>query len=150
MLEAPQQVLAQRDRVLQRLQAERVLVHPRHAERRRDRAGRQHEVVVGQLFAVGGAQHAAREVTADDLRPDEPHRRVAARDAAHRVGDVGRLQAGGRDLVEQRLEEVVVAAVDDLDGEVPVAQAVCQRQPPEAGPDDDEAWGEPRAHEACT
>ena len=40
---------------------------------------------------------------------------LLAHDAADRLGDVGRVERRGRHLVEQRLEEVVVAAVEQRD-----------------------------------
>ena len=59
-----------------------------------------------------------REVEVDDLA--EQHRDVAPalEDRPEGMRDVGRRQAAGRDLIEQRLEEVEVASVDqrDVDG----------------------------------
>jgi hypothetical protein len=40
------------------------------------------------------------------------------RDDPDRLGDIGRRQYGGRDLVQERLEQVIIVAVDhgDIDG----------------------------------
>ena len=50
-------------------------------------------------------------------RDHEEHGRVALtpKDATDRLGDLGGGERGGRDLVEQRLEQVVVVPVDDGD-----------------------------------
>ena len=50
-----------------------------------------------------------------DFRLTERHVRLPLEDAAHGVGHVGGVQACGRDLIEQRLERVVVVPVDDRD-----------------------------------
>ena len=51
----------------------------------------------------------------------------------------GAESAGGRDLVEQRLEHVVVAAVDDRDLDVVPPQHARRRQPAEAAAQDHDA-----------
>ena len=67
----------------------------------------------------------------DTARPqDRPERR----------GDLPWAQGTGRDLVEQRLEEVEVPPIDE--GEVDplvAAELPCGVQPPEAAADDDDA-----------
>ena len=78
------------------------------------RAGRDDEIVVARC-AVCGA-HLLR-VGIDTLDVLHQHRGVllAGQDAADRHGDLRRRKAGGRHLVEQRLEQMVVAPVDDGD-----------------------------------
>ena len=48
---------------------------------------------------------------------------LAAEHAAHGVGDVVGVEAGGGDLVQQRLEQVEVVGVDDLDVDRRLGQA---------------------------
>ena len=98
---------------------------------------RHHEPVVGQPSAV--TQHDAasgpidgHHLTHDDAHrvaiPGEPPTDGGARPAVHLsqpLPDVLRVEPGGRDLVEQWLEGVVVALVDERDVQLPVgAQAL--------------------------
>src|ERR1700722_2139384 len=55
---------------------------------------------------------------------------------AKRRGDVGGGDDGGCDLVEQRLKDVVVAAVDQYDLGIGVPQRVCRGNPGKAATDD--------------
>ena len=57
---------------------------------------------------------------------------------ADRVGDVAGREAGRRDLVEERLEEVMVAAVDDRQAHGRLAELARRGQPAETGADDDD------------
>ena len=57
---------------------------------------------------------------------------------AQRRGDVGRGQARGRDLVQQRLEQVMVAAVDQGDAQRRRSQRARRPQAAEAAADDHE------------
>jgi hypothetical protein len=53
-------------------------------------------------------------------------------------GDVGRIQAGGRDLIQQRLKEVMVATIDEDDPKALVVGEGFRRiQAREARADDD-------------
>ena len=79
-----------------------------------DRAVGQDDPFLGHVDGRGVGQHHA------DVR-------LMAEDPADRRGDVGRAERGGRHLVEQRLEEVVVGAVDDRD---PARALAAARAPP--------------------
>ncbi len=78
------------------------------------RAGRDDELVVGNT-AVLDQDDAPLLVDAVHLAQHDAHVGRVAQDGADRRSDLGRRQAGRRHLVEQRLEEVVVAPVDDRD-----------------------------------
>src|SRR4029079_6399701 len=80
------------------------------------RSGRDDQRVVGDRAAVGQVDLALYGIEPDRLA--QQHRRVAAaaEDAAQRLGDVARRDRARRDLVQQRLEDVVVAPIDE--GEV--------------------------------
>ena len=64
------------------------------------------------------------------------HVRLVPEHPADRRGDVGRAERGGRHLVEQRLEEVMVRAVDDRDPHGCAAQPARRRHAAEPRPDD--------------
>ena len=112
-LELLQDVRADRDGVGDGLQREGVLVHAGHAERARHRARGQHEPVEGNGLTLGGEQLVARPVDSAHGAQSGVHVGPAVEDATHRVGDALGVEAGGGDVVEERLEGVVVALVDD-------------------------------------
>src|SRR5205807_913972 len=109
-LEAPQHVVADRHRVDHALQAEAVAYDPVQAEVVRFSAqGEDQEVV--RHRAVVGRDPAPREVDARDFDHAELEVRLAAQDRAYRLGDLLGLEAGRGDLVEERLEEMVIVPV---------------------------------------
>src|SRR5262245_3592250 len=81
----------------------------------------------------------ARGIDPRDFRQDHLRVLLAPQDAADRRGDVSGRQPGGRDLIEQRLEEVIVVAIDDGDVERCSRQLLGRRQPAESRPDDHDA-----------
>jgi hypothetical protein len=75
------------------------------------RPGRDHQRVVGNFSAR--ENHApALDIDVHDLCHHDPHVALAPQDTAKRPGDVAGGQPARRNLVEQRLEQVEVAAVD--------------------------------------
>jgi hypothetical protein len=54
---------------------------------------------------------------------------------------ITRRQARGRDLVEQRLEQVIVVTIDDRDGEPRSRQLLGRRKPAETCPDNHDMEG---------
>jgi len=80
------------------------------------------------------------EPITDPAHLAEPDRCIglAAKYRSDRGGDVGGVQAGGRDLVQERLEHVVVSAVDDEHLDRSVGQRLCGREPAEPATDDDD------------
>ena len=77
---------------------------------------------------------------------DHPHAWRLAQDGADGLGDLRRRQAGRGHLVEQRLEEMVVAPVDDGDVGIGAGEAVCSAQAAETGADDDDVRAGHRGH----
>ena len=67
-----------------------------------------------------------------------------------RCGDLGRCENGSRHLIEQRLENVVVASVDQNDLGVAVPERVRRREPGKASTDDHHALSPPGATAAGT
>jgi hypothetical protein len=101
-------------------------------------AGGEDEVVVSHAPVV--EDHLARSrVDAADLAHLHRHVGLAAEDGPDRPSDVGGRQGGGGDLVEQGLEQVVVAAVDQHDLGRRARQRLSRGEAAEAGPDDDHA-----------
>jgi hypothetical protein len=103
------------------------------------RACRDHEIVV-RNWTRAGLNGSPCEVDAADLR--HQHRRIALlpQDVPDRPSDLGRRQRGGRDLVEQRLEAMMVLTIDygHVDGHA-IERLRCF-EPAEACADDDDLW----------
>ena len=137
--EGRQQRGPQRQRLVERLQHVGVFGPFVVAEPRVDRARRHHEIVVGDLGDVLDAHHLADDVDALDLAHQRADPRHVGEEAPHRHGDVGRRQRGRRDLVKQRLEQVVVGLVDDGDEGRRELQPARHRQAPEARADHHDA-----------
>ena len=80
------------------------------AEVVRATAGCEHDSSYGSVAPSASRTTCAVEVDVDDLALAVPHVRRAAEHLAQRRGDLGRAQQAARDLVQQRREQVVVAA----------------------------------------
>ena len=81
-------------------------------------------------------------VHAQDVREKDRHVSLPAHHPANRHGDVAHRQRGGGDLVQERLEEMVIRSVqkDDIDGLAPertdgvqAAEPASQHDDPRAG-----------------
>ena len=130
-----QDAAADLDRVLQRLEAgreARPLAVPEVRMRRA--AGEDQIVVVDEAvaqhdpFSGGVDAHCLRQHHGDVLLPPQH--------APQRDRDVRRAQRGRRHLVEQRLEQMMVAAVDERDPHVRTAQRTSRVEAAEAATDD--------------
>ena len=77
----------------------------------------------------------------DGLAQEDRGVGVPAEDAPQRLRDLARREGAGRDLVEQRLEQVVVAPVDQRQVDLGVAlrSSPCGVQAAEPAADDDDA-----------
>ena len=135
-LHAGEDVRPDLDRISHRLQPERVLRHAGHAEGVRDRTRRQDEMVVGEAPTVVEVDKSFIEVNAGD-RADH-HRGVAlpVEDPSRRVRDVVSIESRRGDLIEQRLERVVVSLVDEHDLHREAPQRLRRREAAESRPDD--------------
>jgi hypothetical protein len=85
------------------------------------------EEVVGLLDAVD-EDHAAVRLDVPDLAEADTDVGTVAQDAAQRLGDLGSGKTCGRDLVEQRLEQVVVLTVDQEHIRPRIAELLAERQ----------------------
>ena len=65
---------------------------------------------------------------------------MAVQQFADRVADLGRPELVGGDLIEQRLERVVVVLVDDREPDRRVAQLLRRADAAEAGAEDHDMW----------
>ena len=99
------------DRILERLQTRRRLEPFVVAEVRMRRAGRNDQIVV-RHFAIEQMHDLLPCVDRRGLA--KKHRRIelAPQNSPYRCCDITRIQRRGRDLVEQRLKQVMVAAID--------------------------------------
>jgi hypothetical protein len=100
------------------------------------RAGGEHQRVVGQPIAVIEQHVAATGIDADNGRKQRRHLRPPAHEMTDRPGDLGRGERGGRDLIQQRLEQMMVAAVDQRDFHRRPGQPEGGLQSAETGADD--------------
>ena len=138
-LEGDQDAPPQRGGVLQRLQAGRERLPFVMAEIGMPRAGGENERVIGQRVAVIEQHALARGVDAGHRGEQRRDLLAVAQQIADRPGDLGGCQRGGRDLIEQRLEQMMVAAVDQRDADRRAREPKRRFQSAEAGADDDNA-----------
>ena len=139
-LEGADDARADVERVGQRLQAVRVPGPVVVAEVAVRRAGGHDEVVVGDRLSVVERHAARRGVDVGDFGLQ--HRQPAGADliaqhVADRAGHRRRGEPRGRDLVQQRLEQVVVGAIEQRDVDVVLGQCAHRLQPAEAAADDE-------------
>jgi hypothetical protein len=99
--------------------------------------GRQDEIVISQL-AVAEQHPLAGHVDIDNLGQKYAGVLLPLEDVAQRGGNVGRAQAAGSHLVEQRLKQVKVAPVEQRDPHRRLAQGQGGIQAPEAAADNDD------------
>jgi hypothetical protein len=105
------------------------------------RAGGQYQHVIGDGQPVPGPHSPCRGVHARCMRHHDGDVALPAEDGTHRPSDVAWRERGGRHLVEQRLEQVVVVPVDQRDLDGGAGQRPRRLQPAEAGAQDDDAQG---------
>ena len=138
-LERAEDARAHVEGVLDRLQAWRVVGPGVLAEIRVARAGRDDERVVRERLAVGESDLAGHRVDVDGLTQEDARVRLVAKDVAERLGDLGRREGSGRDLVEQRREDVVVPTVEQDDVHVRAAESLGRIEAAEAPAHDEHA-----------
>lgn len=100
-------------------------------------AGGEDQEVVVQL-AVVELQTLVFEVNGRRLSKEYTGVALVAKDRANRRGDLGRREGGGSNLVEQGLEEVMVATVDEGNADRLPGERSCGVQAPEPATDDDD------------
>ena len=98
------------------------------------------EMIVGNAAAFGDHFSACR-IDSRNFRQNHFGVPLPTEDAADRRRNITRRQARGRDLVEQRLEQVIVVAIDDRDVERRFRQLLGRRKPTETCPDNYDTEG---------
>ena len=116
-------------------------------------AGRDHERVVRDRATVGQQDLPCLGIDPDRLAEDDRRVALLAQHRAQRLGDVARRQGAGRDLVEQRLEEMEIAPVDEREAHLrdrsrgSAPRTARQTRRPRRRPDAEDAW--PRWRDPC-
>ena len=129
------------ERIVQRLQPGRARRPFGMAEVRVRRAGRQHEIVVRDR--LGAVDHHAAPGGIDLAHVRQQHLDVllVAQDPANRRRDVARRQRRRRHLIQQRLEEMVVVAIEQRDADVRARERARRVEPAESAADDHDEGG---------
>ena len=103
------------------------------------RTGRDHQLVVRDS-AFADQHRPAGDVDAADRAEDHSGVRLPRENTADRSGDVGRRQGRGRDLVQQRLKQMMVAPIDERDPNRRPPERPRRTQAGETAADDDHVW----------
>ena len=115
-----------------------MLFGPRHAEVRGARATTDDQVVVADRGAVREVDDVCVVIDRGDDAAAEATVPVAPGHTSDREGDVRDVQAGGCNLVQQRLERLEVVTVDQRDVDRRLAQCANRPQSGETGADHDD------------
>ena len=126
--------------VRQRVHREAVLRGSLRAEEVDLGAEAENEVVVAERFEVGELHLARRQVDALHGRLVDGDVVVTVKEIAKRVPHGARLEQARRELVEQRLEGVVVVLVDEHDVGVRLLELLRGADPGKAAAEDEHAW----------
>src|SRR5690606_21743985 len=125
-------------RLGQRLEPRCILLPFFMTEVRMLRAAGEQQIVVAELARIGD-DLARFDVDTARLGLDDVHVRRTGEDAADRYRDVRGTQGRHRDLIEKRLKEVMILAIDDRDGDVGhVTQSLRRVQSRKSRTDDDD------------
>ena len=136
LLEGEENAAAHLERVLDALHPGGVLGPVGVAEVVVLRSGRDDQMVVIDRVSIGELHRPPRAVDGGDLRQDHLGVASPTQDGADRRGHVARVQRCRRHLVDQRLKEVMVAAVDDCHPDVIApAKELGRLETGETGPD---------------
>ena len=82
----------------------------------------------------------ARRIDAADLAHDDSGVAITPEHRAHRTRDIGRRERRGRDLVEQRLKDMMVGPIDQQDLDATAGERTCCVDAAEPGAYDNDAW----------
>jgi len=126
-LECEQNLTANSERVVERFQAGRELFPLRMTEVTRLAAQTEHEIVIVE-FALFQNDPLLREIEISG--PVEKHSDVLPirENAADGLCDFRRRQTARRDLIQQRLKQVMIRAVNHRDARVRMMEALAERQ----------------------
>src|SRR5262249_27819518 len=133
LFEGEEDAAANGRRVLERLQARRERLPIVMAEIGVARAGRQNERVVGEHRAVIEMQLATLLVDGLDRGEQGRDLLALAKQMSDRPGDLRWRERRRRRLIEQRLEQVMVATIDDRDADWRAGKPVNGFEPAKSG-----------------
>ena len=137
-LEEAQRVVAHAHRVLERVEGECELVGSRDPEEVRGRPAGDDEVVERDRVLVLEQHLVTVPIDTRDQALAEQHPALTPEQPTNGIGDISGVEPARRDLVEQRLELVVVVLIDHGDIDRSVLQPLRGVEPTEACPDDDD------------
>ncbi len=137
-LERDQDAPPDRDGILERLESRRIRLPVAVTEVRVLRSGGDDQPVVVDRSAVGDLDASCGDIDARGIREQHSHVPDAAQDPSDRRGDIAGRERRGRDLIQERLEDVMVATIDQRDANVRVAKSASSGQPAKAAADDDD------------
>ena len=112
---------------------------PVHAEEVDLRAKREDQVVVSLRLELAEAHLARVEVDLRHLVLVNPDVLLLVEEVADRMGDRGLVEQARRELIEQRLERVVVVPVHEHDVQIALAQLLGGSDSAEPSPEDHDA-----------
>jgi hypothetical protein len=138
-LEGDEDAAAKRGGVFQRLEARCKRLPLVMAEIGVTHAGREHQRVVGQRVAVFEQHEFAGRVDAADGGKQRRDVRPVAQEIADRPGDFGCREGSGRHLIEQRLKQMMIAAINECDLDARTLQPQRAFKPAKAGAHDHHA-----------
>ena len=145
-LEGQQNATPDLQRVVDALESGRVGFPLRVPEIRVAGSRRQNKVVVLQL-AVPQDHLSRADIDGDGLCQKNPCIFLSAKDGAYRVGNIAGGQPGRGDLIQQRLEQMIIATIDDGDTDIAILQGSrCAQAPEPCSHDDDTCWGTQLSH----
>ena len=136
-------------RVLEGLQSRRVCLPVIPAEVMVTDSGRQHQGVIGEV-AAAAPHNLADEVEGNDLLEEHLDVALPPEDRAERRRDVRGGQHSRRDLVEERLEHVMIASVEERDLHRGTAERFRGPQPRESPSDDHDSMDPSGVHPATS
>ena len=125
-------MIANRDGVRNAFQAQPVTLQRVEPEEVRLASGGQDEIVVGDR-AVARLQAMRVQIDPRDLHQAKIEILLAAEDRARRLRDLLGLEARGRDLIQEGLEQVVIVAIDEHDVHRSASQRAGDAQTSESG-----------------
>ena len=112
------------------------------AEIRMPRTCSEHQVVIPNAPPIGDHLFTG-DIDPRHVREHDLDVALSTKDAANWRGDIGRREPCGCDLVEQRLKQMVVVAIDQRDVKRSVCQALGSREPAKASADNHYAGSGP-------
>ena len=102
-------------------------------------AGCDDEIIVTN-FAIGHSNLLRVHVDRLDVGEHDLRVFAFAQHRAHRRGDIGRGKRSGRDLVKERLKQMIIRSVDHRDSHIFAGELLCRLEPAESRAENDDVW----------